>query len=596
MTDICPFRGERIKTYTALHLARSNQAMKPSTTLILIATMLLLAACATDPGRECLSDGDCSDGDVCAIEAGRCMPQVSSTALALEVLPPTNNQGWVRQEFIQGTAELQLETAVSLQGIVHASDATAPLPARVRVWRPSQIPGRQRILFETSTPDKARKVHDYVLWLTKGYEYSLFVSPKSPYDLSLPPALESGLQMDDHAKKDVVLDGKDRSVEVVGKVVDAAGKPLPFSVQVRAYHEGGWLRSTPAITCSERGAKACKCKDSASCAGEFSVRIPFGVRNYTMVVEPASAGANRAMTHGQHDPSAVPTLSCKKALLGLLQSEQTKIELPDAFRMPAFQTQVVRTLKVLGGEKTPVVGAQVTYEIDLAVPKVPEIFESCTATYRRTATTDDDGKVVLPLLAYADQDYRLTVVTPPQSGFRSFFQSKREVVNGGVQTVTLDPREKLRGVVVDAEGQPLANTLVEARGFASSDATGVPATDVAATTDADGTFVLYVDPKISFHLHFAPPASSGAPHFSSLSHTITGSVDGLRFVAPRASMLVGRVLLPPTKERTYQQGATGFSVHAFDTAPISPTQLTAVLRATAVTASSGEYRLLLPSR
>ncbi len=183
-----------------------------------------------------------------------------------------------------------------------------------------------------------------------------------------------------------------------------------------------------------------------------------------------------------------------------------------------------------------------------------------------------------------------------KSGFRSFFQSKREVVNGGVQTVTLDPREKLRGVVVDAEGQPLANTLVEARGFASSDATGVPATDVAATTDADGTFVLYVDPKISFHLHFAPPASSGAPHFSSLSHTITGSVDGLRFVAPRASMLVGRVLLPPTKERTYQQGATGFSVHAFDTAPISPTQLTAVLRATAVTASSGEYRLLLPSR
>jgi hypothetical protein len=569
-------------------------------TLSILATVLLLASsCATDGGdRECSSDDQCSGGDVCAAEAGRCLTRASSTKLALEVLPPSNNQGWVRQEFVQGGADLQLEAAVSLQGIVHASDAPAPLPARVRVWRPSEIPGRQNILFETSTPDKARNADDYVLWLTQGHKYSLFVSPQPPHDLSLPPALESGLEMDDHAKKDVVLDGEDRSVRVAGKVFDAAGKPLPFSTQVRAYHEGGWLRSTPALSCSERGTKSCSCpvgkSSAADCPGGFALRIPFGVRTYTMVVEPAGAEANQDSADNEHDPTAIPTLSCTKAVLGLLQSGETQITLEEPLRMPAFQREVDLTLTVLGSDDSPVVGAQVTFEIDLPVPKVPEIFDSCSATYRRSAITDDKGKVVLPLLPYADKDYRLTVISPPQSGFRSFFQSRREVVKAGAQTVTLDPREELRGTVVDAAGQPLANTLVEARGFASGDVGGVPPTDVSTTTDADGSFVLYVDPKVSFHLHFRPPASSGAPFFSSLSHSISGSVEGLRFTAPTAALLVGQVLLPTSKERLQPEGAADFTITAFGAAPISPTQQTAVRRGTAVTSASGEYRLLVP--
>ncbi|MCK5796660.1 MAG: hypothetical protein KAI47_05735, partial [Deltaproteobacteria bacterium] len=414
-----------------------------------------------------------------------------------------------------------------------------------------------------------------------------------------PPALESGLHLDDHTKKDVVLDGADRSAEVTGRVVDAAGSPLPYSVHVRAFHEGGWLRSTPALTCSSRSAKPCPCsKDEGSkaCDGVFSFRIPYGVHNYTVMVEPPPADANTA--DPDIDPTAIPTLTCTGAPFGIFQPGE-KISIEQPLRMPAFAKSRDVELKVESVDDTAVVGAQVIFETDFEVSKFADIFQSCTATYRRSGTTNADGKVTLSLLpgGAKNRSYRLTVVSPQTSPYASIFRSNFEIGSAaGHISVRLDQRYELRGEVIDSLGNGLADTHVEAQGFSplSTTKNDIHPTTVFATTDAHGAFVLHVDPG-SFHLHFVPLPSSAAPRFSALSKTVSGSVAGLVFTAPAPSLLDGRVLLPVTATRSLPMGAQNFTVNAYETIPRSESHSMAVLRGTTIVDDAGAYRLLVPA-
>lgn len=529
------------------------------------------------------------------------MDSLDTSGFSLEVSPPANNQGWVRQEFVSGQRDLQLDEAVSLQGIVHASDDDTPLAARVRVWRDSLIDGRPSVLFETTTAGVDTDHEGYVLWLTRNQTYSLFVTPQPPADATLPPALEGGLKLENHGKKDVVLDGADRAVEVVGKVVDAAGKPFTFAVQVRAYHEGGWLRSTEGQTCGSADQAACACTDD-SCYGDFSVRIPYGVRSYTVRVEPAIA---TEIDSGNLQKSAVPTMECTKAVLGLVSpknGETPRMQLTEAVRLPPFPKAQEYKLTVLGSDDLPLPGAQVTFETALEVPQAASIFKGgCTATFRRTTTTDDMGSVTLALLPgdSTNRIYQVTVISPPQGPHASKYVPSYELgpSGGTLAPLRLDRRHELRGEVVDDLDRPLAGTRVEAQGLVVSTTTsvGLPPSSVSASTDSRGEFVLFVDPGV-YHVHCSPAAGSGAPRFSWLAKEVQGSIDGLRFKAPQPTLLRGQVRLPMTKERLVPEGAGGFTINAYESVPRPDASISSVLRATAISDVSGTYRLVLPRR
>lgn len=568
---------------------------------MLVGALFALPACSGDADQTaCSTDAHCGGGEACDLESGRCMASLDTSTFNLEVSPPSNNQGWVRQEFVSGQHDLQLDEAVSLQGIVHASDDDTPLAARVRVWRDSLIEGRPSVLFETTTAGVDTNHEGYVLWLTRNQTYSLFVTPQPPADTMLPPALEGGLKLEDHGKKDVVLDGADRAVEVVGKVVDAAGKPLPFAVQVRAYHEGGWLRSTAGQTCGSADKASCACTDD-SCYGDFSLRIPYGVRSYTVRVEPAIA---TEIDGGNIQKSAVPTMECSKAVLGLVSpknGETPRMQLTEALRLPPFPLAQEYKLTVLGSDDLPLPGAQVTFETPLEVPHEAGIFKGgCAATFRRTATTDDTGTVTLALLPGDSKNriYQLTVISSPQGPHASKYIPSYELgpSGGTLAPLRLDRRHELRGQVVDYLDRPLAGTRVEAQGLVvSTTSAGLPPSSVSVSADAQGAFVLYVDPGV-YHVHCSPAADSGAPRFSWLAKEVRSSIDGLRFKAPEPTLLSGGVLLPAIKERLIPEGAGGFTVNAYESLPQPDASITSVLRATAISDASGTYRLVLPRR
>jgi protocatechuate 3,4-dioxygenase beta subunit len=559
----------------------------------------IAAGCgATEDLDSCATDSQCAPGWACEPYSSRCV-QLAQSHTGLEVVPPTNDQGWVRQEFLAGTT-LQLDAAVSLQGIVRASDDTKPLPAEITVWRESLIVGRPNILYQTATPERQQASTGgntgYVLWLTRGQKYGMYVTPTQ--DTEYPPLLEGNLELSDHIRKDVVLDGTDRAVQVGGRILDASGQPLThlvsnkqvtYSVQVRAYHENGWLRSTPAVTCSDQVPCVCDEPNDNDCHGSFRFLAPFGVGKYTLRVE--SVPKNEYSLGGG---PAVPTVECGKTLLGLVEKTETNV-FPD-LRMPAFFPPEEYTLEIKGEDDTPVVGAQVTLSTELSMEGLEPPDMTCSARYSRTATTDDKGRVKVMLIRGDTHNrvYRLTVVSPSQSPYASRYEPSFEVGPnpGTLGAIQLTKRYEIRGFVLDSEQNPVGGSLIEAQGILATDGgTTVPPTSTTTTTNEDGSYVLFVDPG-SYHFHISPPQSAGVPHFSVLNKLIDRAESGIVLKAPEARLLLGQVLLP-AKAGSSSSPASGFAVNTYRSVKKTPTQMSTVLRANALTDADGIYRLLV---
>ena len=579
--------------------------------LLLLGALIMAAACGEEqaPDGICSEDFECSSGYLCLKSTSTCTSVVNSVP-DLEVWPPNvNNQGWVAQEYqtptlsIDGRLRLKLSPSISLEGKVYASDSKGKvIPARITAWRDSLLPGRPKVQVSTSTEQKQglkRAPGSYLLWLTKGQSYTFLVSPSEPYDKDYPPLVVSGLKLTDHSKRDFVLEGKDRTIKVVGKVLDATGKDLPdkklvnpalpvnpkdptanmfrATVRVRAYQSGGYNLSTLGST------------DPVS--GAFSFRVPAGGTMptggllYSLRVESISGGI------------PVPTVTCEDLVLGIYAGKFPEQTLGD-LRMPAFRLPKYYDIKVRGKDGTkdgaPVAGAIVKFSMKF--PQVPPVegFASCKAAYERTGITNSDGMVKLPLLPGSDtknQKYAVTITSPTASPYASAYMAALEVGPSGglLATLVLSPRYKLTGKVVSKMNVAVAGALVEAQGIAAQGANALlPTAQTSTTTDKLGMFSLAVEAG-SYNFQVTPPQGQGLPNYTIPNKSISGDLAGVQFTLPGARVLAGEVVDPTGR------GLSSAKVEVYELIYDTNKTKRAALRASDLTGKDGFFSLLLPA-
>lgn len=538
----------------------------------------LLSSCSSSgrPGHltgseaECTSDEACPVGEGCLLPVGRCAA-LARSPVALEVLPPANDRGWVRQEYARASASregrivLQLDAGARLKGRIQPShDREAAVPAQVIATRPSLIDGRAPVSFETTAQTTARAGQtSYELWVNPGYRYVLQVLPNPPNDRSQPCAERAScvpsypitvfpdVEVPGSTERDLVLEGEDRSLEVTGRVLDAAGQPLDFPVQVRATAEDG-NQSTIGITCSSSTADQCSC-GSPACYGDFRIRVSGHKKVYALRIDSYRPAGSRAL---------IPSLECSGLVLGEIS------HLAEPIRLPAFPRPVEYQARVLGLEdvETPVVQAQVTFvTASLSFSRTPSGFDACEASYQRSALTDAEGRATLALLPGDEVNrlYDLTIETPPKSPYANARVVGYEIgpQGGALAPFRLSRRDIVSGTVLDPSEQGVANALIEAREIAPDDAPlGRPAASAVTETDEEGAFALPITRGI-YNLQVHPPPERGLPVLSVHALPVAGPVDGLVFKLPKPALLLGDVLLAD------RSAAANFTVQFYDLVP-----------------------------
>jgi hypothetical protein len=540
----------------------------------------------------------------------------------------------VQQEFIappirleDGRVDLALGQSVAVKGHVAPSDTPSLyLPAQIIAWRASLIEGRPRVQFVTDTSDQLYSTNpsEFVLWANAGHAYSFYVSPQYPYDEAYPNLLDEGVLVQENMLKDFTLDGPDRSVQVTGRVLDASGSPLPFSVQVRANQETGWYRSTVGYTCSEDTArnpsycsdKSISCESGGSCLGYYRIRVPQGVRSYTLRLEsrvlPKTTPADGNIPP---DPTelrpVIPTVECQGLTLGLVptQSKSGKantlsaiqlkaIELPPFEYAQSYSLAVTSASANAAGQNgiqkqaADLAGIKVKFWTSLAMPALTG-YSACVAVYEQVTTTDATGKVnvdLLPGAGTSERSYDVTIITPSSS----LLASRREKVAvgsaaGALKTIALDQRYVLSGRVVDDADLPLDNVALTAEGIATEQdqARGLPPGQATARSTGDGSFSLYVDPGV-YNIRLEPRKGTGLAQDSHSGIVVEKSQQGLQFTLPNGRLLRGRL------QTAQGLPATDFVIKHYTVVPASNTEIKAVSSANTTTDGDGNFDLILP--
>lgn len=541
-----------------------------------LSLILFLDACSFS--GQCESDSDCDGDRVCHKLSGRCLTFVANTPLPIEVVPPQNESGLIPEEFSNTHNTLALTSALSLQGQVLTSDVNKSIPARIRLWRASNISGRPPVYVETTIESE----QSFLLWLKPHSPYSLFVSPSEPYKNTYPPKLDRDLEINDHLIRDLVLDGQDRSILVTGKVLGAGSIPLNYGVTVNASHVDGWLRSTDATTCSIHSIESCTCNDS-SCQGEFSFRVPYGVRSYTLKIQ----SSEEASTNENEKTNLIPKMECEGIVLGIVSPEtpQAKTTIKEALILPEFAPPQSFTFKIVNENDEPISGVVIRAQRDFEVKSFPAVFEKCSASFSQQNTTNSSGELTLWLPPSSEEAFTLSILSPPASQYAST-RLKGFVLNDPSTPIVLhlEPRFALSGRLLDEQGDPLIRTQIIAKPSqqAPSD---VYAGASSTITDERGNFTLYTDLG-SFNLHFTP--STFLPSFSALGIQANGNVDGLEYQAPPSGLVRGQIETEITKY------LADFSVNAYLPQDSDINLGSAILRGTARTSKDGKFELILP--
>lgn len=628
---------------------RGGRRGAPAGTVSVLLRLLALASMAATTGcaplgaedaagsgppqpRFCRTLEGCPDSLVCDLSLQLCVPRAAGV-IDLEVRPPTNDRGWVAQEFLGvlpgATAELELslDAAVFWRGHVFASDApSTPLPADITVWRKSRIAGRPVLKLEASTvdttplgaPDAAASADTtaagvFLLPLNRGQSYASVAVPRTPFDRSepclgsaesgcppsYPPGYEAALSLTDHLQRDLFLDGRDRFSVLTGRVLDASGTPLPFSVDVRATGEGqaARLRSTIGRTCSKTQPSRCRCTPIERCLGEFALALPRGIERYSLHLV-ADASANQASGE-----AVIPTVECSAALLGLVALDSAgtpqPLALPSPLILPPFPAALPYELLVVGDDGSPVASAEVSLASeDFAPLQAPAELGRCRAHHRQAAVTDAEGRVTLLLLPgdNADRPYDLTIIAPARSRWASMRQARLPIApaGGSLGPFRLAPRLLLAGRVRGPGGEPVGGVLIDATPTPAAASTAPSDTaqgSASALSGADGAFTLWVDPGV-YDLALRPPSTVNFTATTLLDVDLTGPREALDLRLPAAALLEGRVV------DATGVGASGCTVQAFETLvrEQTGTQLPLALpRATALTDADGRFSLRLAS-
>ncbi|MCB9558337.1 MAG: hypothetical protein H6707_19640 [Deltaproteobacteria bacterium] len=519
--------------------------------------------------------------------------------LSFEAIPPgSNSQGWVPQEFTgvkvdQDQLRLALRPSLTIQGRVYPShDSAVSIPSQITAWRRSALPGRPDVRSEVTTPLEGGDKGSFVLWLERGQTYDFYVRPLPRFDGLFPPQYTT-LTVTEHLLHDFVLDGDDRAVELVGHVRQSDGTPFPYSLQVRAYRPGTWVRSTVGRTCSAASPSNCPGNAySETTAGQFSLRIPPGVHPYNLVIEPLPEQSAARDLLPYQGIELIPRVTCYSRLLGLVHSTPNPYEvavqsLGDPLRLPKVSQATSHAVDVVDDEGAPIAGAEVTLETTLEQPTNAG-FQRCEVSHSAVAIADGKGRVVLPFLhAPSIFGYRLTIKPQGDSphASRAYTLVPGDISEGQPIRAQLKRRRLIGGLLQSSRGGPLSAARVVARPIESLD--GAPLVSTSTTSDAAGRFELPVDSG-KFAIDVTPAAGSQASAFSAGTITMPGDSNEtavpaeLNVTAPPVSSLAGKLV-----------DSDGRPVSGYMLFQYESVQGQAVLRASTVTNASGRFELLV---
>jgi hypothetical protein len=539
--------------------------------LIVLAAAALAAGCLDDVGPDeggvavmCELQEDCNTaaGEVC--DEGVCWGNPpASTRLAAIVIPPEDRPELATREIAElviardgSTGDLELGVAVRISGrVVLACEgliADLPcgrdtsIPARIQITRPSTIPGGPRFsrtitargsavpgeeAFSMRLPPVAEGEPPYEVTIRPA-EPEGDSEPERALEAAAPPLRTTLAPTEDDKQLEWVLGEPADHAELVGLIVDAAGRGI---ADQRVYAVGRW----PGGAEDERISTT----TTTSATGAFRILVPAEVEGPVALVSrpPPGEVAPRITVRGVELP-------------GLGSPELLEPFEVGEIVMPSYPAPARFALPIdgndSGGGKVPVEGAKVTMETVLASEVGLE------ATFSATATTDADGVAELTLIPAGEHNrpYDTRITTSSSSQHAS--SRKLEIAVGPgtrestsyLAAVTLPRRVLVDGEILDADGLPVEAAQVEARISPrlswTLDAAGralvAEHRSPTATTDESGRFVLWLDPTLAdreaiYDLAVVPPARIRVPRWS---------IDGLDIGRDAAGVALGVIELP----------------------------------------------------
>jgi hypothetical protein len=497
---------------------------------------------------ECHATPDCPvSGQVC--DEGVCWGGLPAGTWSAQIGPPSERQDQlVVTEVPELTipddgsfGEVRLQVPVKISGRVHLGcgatagcDPNVAVAAGLTITRPSRIPGGPPFTatataapdvggdsFTLLVPRLALTDQPYTITVTPSDVLNANATGPTPAELAPPVTIQVDAT-DDVTGLDVVL-GEGVLRRVTGKVVDATGAKV---AGVRVFAEGRFTPDHPLQRVS-------------------SVGVTDTTGAYVLYVAGAADPTIDIVAH----PGEVAGLTLRLASVTADLADQTVHEI----RLPGLGAPIAVSVPVTGltgaGQATAIAGATVT----LVTQIHDSLYTNLTTTFEASASTDASGQAMVAVLPGSTilRDYHVRVAPPADSEFATVYDRTIQIgpAGGVLGKIALDHRVAVTGTVVDASGEPVPGVSVHADPAQRLQLTLTAEAQALlksqqrpfATTLADGSFFIWVDPQLvgalaSYDLTCDPPDGAPVPRWAFPDVGVTNLVDNVG---------LGTLTLPP---------------------------------------------------
>lgn len=494
----------------------------------------------------------------------------TSLALVAEVDPPAGAP-FVHQEFSSleidpnGQFRLTLDPPVTLSGAVRIGTPARPLPATVVATRPSRVPGRPDVYYQ-STADPV--TGQYTLLVSRNVPHEQYTLRVVPADPSLVPPQQ--VRVTALADQTIDLQFVDPTALPLlrGTIVDSLGGPV-VAMQVKAIDPSS--------------GRAVSTTGSSDRQGAFALRLT--------ATPPPKVLLQATPTP---DAALLPSLTREIA------SDTTA---PVTLRLPPLPAPSRLIFKLSGtsqsGADQAVSGASCLFTADVSDPHATD---GTMASYHVSATSDGAGQVEVALLAAesGNRTYFLQVTPDSSSAFGQLSTQVHVGPQGGYgESIQLQLRPQLSGQVRGPDGVAVRGlTVVPSQStLAVLPPVALTLLGVAqqAVADADGRFALRLDPG-TWDVGLFPPPDSMLPRRWLSGTKVEADTDIGTLILPRGVLVHGRVADPDGRPLP-QANVRLYTVAAADPdCPDGSCLLPPRLRAEGSTDTEGQVALILSGR
>ncbi len=489
--------------------------------LTLAALAAVAAGCSGEQDQaleECFTIADCPGDDICFL--GSCVePGYSIQSVHAELTPPANTPYLAQQtreplNLRMGYQRLSLSSSVTLSGRVMqgGTSVTGTLVARA----PGAIPGH-RIVRQTSVASGG---------------FSLEVTPDT-YDLEFIPSF-----VDDALAPLPPLSF--RNVELLSN--QSADLPYPLDSELVTVH--GRVLYSSSVSTAVEGAIVSATSDTPDGKVSSSIAVTDSSGGYTLVLPPGAEVLSVRIRPGDN-PLVPETLAVVQRTSG------DPMRLEDVV-LGVSNPELRVGAEVVDENDQPVSGASILFE-GIVGPLQGRFVATAVTTTSGLVASDSGGDVSL-----LPGNYRVTVV-PLQTGDAPLSLSSTGLgtidTNQSGRVLVVKPQVRVRGVVRDTRGNPVANARVA---FALRELT-LPLTaelgnepplarEYSVTTSSNGSYSLWVDrgeadDDAEYEVIVEPEQRSALPRHRELLRVGTGDLQHDIHLFP-ASFIYGQVRSP----------------------------------------------------